>query len=110
MECGSIFIAALVISVIAFLPVSGKMGSLLYEQASAGTAQSADSKEEDGMMAWEMIDAETIESDIAFQAELSPAIILFSGLGGLVLIGGSMSMAFFFNAHHTPKELLATME
>ena len=61
-------------------------------------------------MPWESIDAEGIENDIVFRVELSPAIILFSGLGGLALVGGSMSMAFFSNAHHKPKELLAAME
>ena len=61
-------------------------------------------------MAWEMISTESIGNDIVFRVELSPAIILLSGLGGLALVGGSMSMAFFFNAHHKPKELLAAME
>lgn len=109
-ECVSIFIVALVISVIAFFPASEKMGDWLYERVSTTAEQPAGTGGEDEMMAWEMINAESIENDIVFRVELSPAIILLSGLGGLALVGGSMSMAFFFNAHHKPKELLATME
>lgn len=109
-ECTSIFIAALVISVIVFIPVSAKMGDWLYEQASERTEQSAETEKEDGMMAWEMISTETIENDISFRVEMSPEIIFLSGLGGLVLVGGSMSMAFFCNAYHKPKDLLASME
>ncbi len=110
LECVSLFIVALVISIIAFLPISEKMGDWLYEQASTRTEQSAGAEKENSMMAWEMISTETIENDIVFRVELSPAIILLSGLGGLALVGGSMSMAFFSNARHKPKELLATME
>lgn len=109
-ECVSIFGIAFVISVIAFLPVSGKLGDWLYERASTAAEQMAGAEKEDGMMAWESIDTERIGNDIVFRVELSPAIILFSGLGGLALVGGSMSMAFFSNARHKPKELLAAME
>lgn len=110
MECASIFIIALFISVIAFLPVAAKMGDRLYEQASARTEQSMESEQEDYMMTSETMSAESIENNIMFQVKLSPAIIMLSGLGGLVLVGGSMSMAFFSNTHYKPKELLATME
>lgn len=109
-ECASIFIVALVISIITFLPISEKMGSWLYAQASARTEQSVAMEKEDSIMAWEMINTETIENDIAFQMRMSPGIILLSGLGGLALVGGAMSMAFFSNARHKPKELLAIME
>lgn len=109
-ECVSIFIAAFVISIIAFLPISEKMGDWLYQQASTRIEQPEGTEREDSMMAWEMISAKSIGNDIVFRVELSPAIILLSGFGGLALVGGSMSMAFFFNAHHKPKELLATME
>lgn len=109
-ECVSIFIVALVFSIIAFLTVSEKMGDWLYERASTRTEQSAGAEGEDSMMAWEMISTESIGNDIEFRVELSPAIILLSGLGGLALVGGAMSLAFFFNAHHKPIELLATME
>lgn len=47
---------------------------------------------------------------MVFRMEMSPVIILFSGLGGLILVGSSMSLAFFSNAHHEPKELLALIE
>lgn len=109
-ECASIFIAALVISVIVFVPVSVKMGDRLYEQSSARTEQSEGTEKEDGMMAWEMLNTEAIENDIAFRVEMSPEIIFLSGFGGLVLVGCSMSMAFFCNAYHKPKDLLASME
>lgn len=109
-ECASIFIAAFVISTTAFIPVSEKMGDWLYEQASVRAEQSAGAEKEDSMMAREVLSTEAIENDIVFRVEMSPGIIFLSGLGGLVLVGGSMSMAFFCNAYHKPKELLASME
>ena len=109
-ECASVFIIAFLISVITFLPVADKMGDWLYEQASAGTERSAESENDEYVMTWEAINTDSMEEDRMFQVELSPGIIIRSGLGGLVLVGGSVSMAFFLNAHHKPKELLATME
>ena len=109
-ECVCIFITAFIISVIALLPVSAKMGDWFYEQASAMVEQTTESEKADSMMAWDTISTESIENEIKFRVELSPGIILLSGLGGLVLVGGSMSMALFFNTRHKPKELLAAME
>lgn len=110
MECVSIFVVAFLVSVFVFLPLSGEMGDWLYERAATTTEQSTGTESDDGMMAWEIIDTANIENDIVFEVELSPAILLLSGLGGITLVGVAVSMAFFPNAHHKPKELLATME
>ena len=109
-ECASIFIVSLVVSVGVFLPVSAKMGDWLYGQASASVEQSAGIERPENGMAWEAVRTQSLENDIAFHMELSPGTILLSGLGGLVLVGASMSTAFFSNARHRPKELLASME
>ena len=109
-ECVSIFVVALVIAILAFFPVSEKMGDWFYERASTTVEQSVEVENEDGMMSWEIISTENVENDIVFRTELSPTIILLSGLGGLALVAGSMSMAFFSNVRHKPKELLSTME
>lgn len=110
MECMSIFVVAFVISIIVFLPVSGKIGDLLYEQASMATEQPTGAESENDMMTWEIINTASIENDVVLKLELSPAILLLSGLGGIALVGGAVSVAFFSNGHHKPKELLATME
>lgn len=106
-ECVSIFVVAFIISIIVFSPVSEKMGDWIYERASAAAEQSAGTESKDSM---EIICTESIETDAVFRMELSPAIILFSGLGGLVLVEGAVSMAFFFSSHNKPKELLIRME
>lgn len=109
-ECASVFLLSFLISVIVFLPVSEKMGGWLYEQASAKAEQPAESQAEEDGMIWETMRTESVEEEYVFQVRLSPGILLISGLGGFVLVGGAMSMAFFFHAHHRPKELLAAME
>lgn len=109
-ECASIFIISLIVSVIAFLPFAAETGGWLYEQASARIEQSAGNEKKDSTTTQAIVSTESIENNVTFQVTLSPAIIMLSGLGGLILVGASMSMAFFSNAHHKPGELLATME
>lgn len=110
MECSSIFIVSLIISAIVFLPVAAEAGDWLYEQASAKVEQSVDREKQESTMTWETVNTESVVNNSTFCMELSPAIIIFSGLGGMVLVGISVSVAFIVSVRHKPKELLVTIE
>ena len=108
LECASIFLVAFLLSVIISLPVSGRIGQMLYENEVTRAEQTAETSQSSYIDS--LLSGDSSDTEVGFQTALQPVSVLISGILGLLLVSVSSGAAFVVIARRRPKELLTIME
>lgn len=102
LESASIFLAAFLLAVVISLPISGRIGQMLYNSEVTRAEQTAETSE------YSFSDPSDVE--VSFEAALQPISVVISGILGLLLVSVSSGAAFVVIARRNPKNLLTIME
>ncbi len=111
-ECITVFLLSLLISASVLFPTAAKAGDWLYTQTTLQAEQTDDAADEaeTNVPVVETVDASLIQEDTSFHLQLSPLIVLATGISGITLTMLSVSIALFAVSRRKPKELLVIME
>ena len=102
LESASIFLAAFLLAVVISLPISGRIGQMLYNSEVTRAEQTAETSE--------ILFSDPSDVEVSFEAALQPISVVISGILGLLLVSVSSGAAFVVIARRNPKNLLTIME
>ncbi|RGU92513.1 ABC transporter permease [Clostridium sp. AF15-17LB] len=107
LECTCVFLAAYCLSAVIALPLSGKAGDMLYENAMSRTV--GDETQPHGYT-YDLDYAQLAEVEARPDMGISPAAAAVSGLAGISVVIVSVGASFLVIARCRPRELLTLME